>query len=204
LSRYFAVAGWPGKSRIHKKLWTLAEQLLPGTRGADYSQAVMDLGATLCTRSKPACEECPVPMNCRAFRSGTVDQYPARKPRAKIARKSFRMLILVDDGDRVLLERRPPSGIWGGLWSLPADDDGRSLEEMFGIDESQMQALPTLKHQLTHVKMHIRPVMAHSEPGAKGVECGPEQGWFTKREWPELGLPKPARQLLETYWSLLK
>ena len=199
LSRYCAVEGWPGKPDIHKKLWKMAGEMLPDNRGADYSQAVMDLGATLCTRSKPACEECPVQTNCKAFELDSVPDFPARKPRTKIAKKSFQMLILVNGKGRVLLERRPPSGIWGGLWSLPANDDGSLLESRFGIESGQIQSLPYLKHQLTHIQMNIQPLLAHSEPLSKGVECTSEQKWFGPNDWPELGLPKPVRQLLETY-----
>ena len=129
LSRYFAVDGWPGKADVHKKLWNIAADLLPKNRGADYSQATMDLGATLCTRSKPECIACPVQKNCRARQQGSVHLFPAKRPRLKVTKKTFQMVILINDNNEVLLERRPPSGIWGGLWSLPADDDGRSLQQ---------------------------------------------------------------------------
>jgi len=138
LARYFTVEGWPGKTSIHKHLWTAAEQLLPAKRGADYSQAIMDLGATLCTRSKPSCDQCPVCHDCRAFKAGTVAHYPARRPRLKIAKKSFQMLILINSSGSVLLERRPPAGIWGGLWSLPADDNGLPVQQRLGINSKGM------------------------------------------------------------------
>lgn len=199
LSRFYAIEGWPGKPDVHKKLWKAAQSLLPDGRGADYSQAIMDLGATLCTRSKPACTLCPVKNQCRAFKLDAVARFPARKPRTKITDMSFRMLILVNGAGQVLLERRPPSGIWGGLWSLPADDAGLTLTDKFGLEKHQLQPLPAVRHQLSHVQMDIRPVLAHSELPAKGVECAAEQRWFKSSEWPELGLPKPVRGLLETY-----
>ncbi|NOR20688.1 MAG: A/G-specific adenine glycosylase, partial [Xanthomonadales bacterium] len=108
LARYFAVEGWPGKSSIHKQLWSKAERLLPAQRGADYTQAVMDMGATVCTRTRPKCEQCPVSCECRAFNNGAVEQFPASRPRIKISKKSFQMLILTNDEGKVLLERRPP------------------------------------------------------------------------------------------------
>jgi len=199
LARYLAIEGWPGKSSIHKQLWAAAGGLLPAKRGGDYTQAIMDLGATLCTRARPDCDQCPVCDGCKAFNSGTVARYPAPRPPLKIRKKTFHMLILTDSSGRVLLERRPPAGIWGGLWSLPADDDGRSLQQRLQVKGNILQALPGLKHQLTHMLMTIRPLIGHTEPGSSGVECTPDQRWFGQQEWPLLGLPKPVRQLLETY-----
>lgn len=204
LARYLAIDGWPGKSDIHKKLWNIAEELLPKNRGADYSQAIMDLGATLCTRSRPACELCPVRENCMAYEQDTVALFPAKRPRLKVANKSFQMLILINGDGEILLERRPPSGIWGGLWSLPADDDGRCLQQRLAIKTSELQPLPILKHQLTHIQMSIQPLIGLTEPVAKSVECTSDQGWFGQDEWPNLGLPKPVRQLLETHWRIVQ
>ncbi len=199
LARYFAIEGWPGKSGNHKQLWNTAGQLLPAKRGADYTQAIMDLGATLCTRTRPDCEKCPVSDGCKAFQAGTVEQFPAPRPRLKISKKTFHMLILTDSDCRILLERRPPAGIWGGLWSLPADDDGKSLQQRLGVNGNTLKSLPSIRHQLTHMLMTIRPLIGHTEPASRGVECTSDQRWFGQQEWPALGLPKPVRQLLETY-----
>jgi len=199
LARYFAVGGWPGKSETYRILWAKAEKLLPSERGADYTQAIMDLGASVCTRTRPDCEQCPVSGDCAAFKTGKVERYPATRPRIKISKKSFQMLIIINDENKVLLERRPPAGIWGSLWSLPADDDGEPVQQRLGIDINQFKPLPDLHHQLTHMKMTIQPLIGHAEPKPTDLECGPEQRWFTRHEWPELGLPKPVRQLLELH-----
>ena len=199
LSRYCAVAGWPGKASIHKELWNMAESLLPGQRGADYTQAIMDLGATLCTRSKPDCDNCPVNEDCIAYMNDSVGEYPASRPRIKVTEKDFHMLILQDGDGRTLLERRPPAGIWGGLWSLPADDNGEPLLQRFGLDDSCLQSLPSLQHQLTHMRMTIQPLIGEVTLMINGVECNSEQNWFTPDEWQTLGLPKPVRQLLNKY-----
>ncbi len=199
LARYLAVEGWPGKANIHKKLWSAAGQLLPVKRGADYSQAFMDLGATLCTRTKPDCEHCPVNDDCRAFDTGKVEQYPSPRPRLIISKKSFHMLILTDSNGNVLLERRPPTGIWGGLWSLPADDCGQSLQQRLGLNFDGLQVLPDLQHQLTHMQMTIQPLIGNTEIVPSGVECTSDQRWFDQHEWPKLGLPRPVRHLLETH-----
>jgi A/G-specific adenine glycosylase len=199
LSRHEAIGGWPGKPDIHRQLWLAAEELLPANRGADYSQAIMDLGATLCTRTKPACFRCPISQTCRAYASGRVGEFPARRLALKIGKKSFRMLILTDDDGRVLLERRPPAGIWGGLWSLPADDDGRPIQQRLGLKIESLKPLDALQHQLTHLQMTIQPLLGHADLLPGGVECTQDQRWFDQHEWPALGLPGPVRQLLETY-----
>ncbi len=199
LARYFAVDGWPGKSSIHKKLWRQAEQLLPQQRGADYTQAIMDLGATVCTRTRPDCDHCPVNLECEAFKTDKVENYPSSRPPIKISKKSFQMLIITNEEDKVLLERRPPAGIWGGLWSLPADDNGEPLQHRLALSLEEFQPLPDIHHQLTHMQMTIQPLIGRTEPKPTGVECGPEQRWFARHEWPDLGLPKPVRQLLELH-----
>jgi len=207
LSRHGAVAGWPGKSNVHKKLWGMAEALLPTQRAADYTQASMDLGATLCTRSNPACGDCPVSEDCQARLQNRVEDFPASRPKIKIAEKSFHMLILRDGDGRILLERRPPTGIWGGLWSLPADDNGQSLDQCLdrhlGVDTANLNPLPSLQHQLTHMRMTIFPLYGEVTPPVKEVKCSAEQGWFGHQEWPALGLPKPVRQLLEQHTRMV-
>ena len=199
LTRYFAVEGWPGKSSVHKQLWDIAGQLLPVKRGADYTQAVMDLGATLCTRSNPLCDQCPVKKSCKALNTDTVDQFPTRRPSKKVRKMSFQMLILTDGNGNVMLERRPPAGIWGGLWSLPADDQGPSIQQRWGLPDHPLKPIETLKHQLTHIEMTIQPLIGHTEMLSSGVECTSDQRWFSRQEWPSLGLPQPVRHLLETY-----
>jgi len=202
LSRHAAVEGWPGKPAIHDRLWAFAETLLPDGRGADYTQAVMDLGATLCKRSKPQCDECPVSADCQALVQERVTEFPFSRPKKiKVTEKSFQMLILIDGENRVLLERRPPAGIWGGLWALPADDSGLPLNERFQHESKDLQQLPELHHQLTHISMTIKPILSTVQTQAIGVECTADQGWFGTDEWSQLGLPKPVRQLLEKYMA---
>lgn len=199
LARYVAIEGWPGKSSVHQQLWREAKALLPVNRGADYTQAVMDLGATVCTRTKPACEQCPVSANCQAYAGNSVERFPARRPKLKKTSQSFRVLILTDGKGGVMLERRPPAGIWGGLWSLPADEPGKPAHKQLGLELDKLTVLPDLQHQLTHIDMTIQPLITDSEFAPGRVECTSGQRWFTHQQWPELGLPKPVRQLLETY-----
>ena len=203
LCRHGAVEGWAGKSSVHKQLWAQAEELLPEGRGADYTQAVMDLGATLCTRSQPECTRCPVQIDCKAHQQDRVKEFPVSRPKKiKVTEKSFRMLILTNESGRVLLERRPPTGVWGGLWSLPADDNGEALDERLGMEYDKLTPLPALQHQLTHIRMTITPLIGEAKHQAKGVECSSAQKWFALNEWAGLGLPKPVRQLLEQHMNL--
>jgi len=180
-------------------LWNTARRLLPTTRGADYTQAIMDLGATLCTRTRPNCSQCPVSIDCEATRSDRVAHYPAPRPRLTISKKTFQMLILIDENGNVLLERRPPAGIWGGLWALPADENAELIRQRLGIAEHVLRRLPSLQHQLTHMQMTIKPLIGVTATVATGVEWDNDLRWFGQHEWPALGLPKPVRQLLETY-----
>ena len=199
LSRFRAVAGWPGKPGAHKALWGIAEDLLPDSRGADYTQAIMDLGATLCTRTQPACSDCPVKKDCRAYLDDSIGDFPASRPKIKITEKTFQMLILQDGDGRILLEHRPPTGIWGGLWSLPANDSSESPDQRLGVNSDDLKPLPDLQHQLTHMRMTIQPVIGEVTLMANGVECSGELNWFAQEEWQALGLPKPVRQLLNKY-----
>src|SRR5690606_20315521 len=129
LCRYHAIPGWPDQPAVLKQLWVIAEQATPRRDFAAYTQAMMDLGATVCTRSKPACERCPLQASCRAFAMDATSEFPHRKPAKKIPTRSTCMLMLCSDQGEVLLEKRPDSGIWGGLWSLPEFSDPASAED---------------------------------------------------------------------------
>jgi A/G-specific adenine glycosylase len=195
LARHAAVAGWTGQARVQKLLWAAAEARLPAVRGADYTQAIMDLGATLCIRSKPACGRCPVSADCRALQAGMVEQLPAPKPASKVSDRTLHMLIVRDKGGRVLLEKRPPAGIWGGLWCLPEGEQLTDIETRLGIVAVRPAALPALEHRLSHVRMSIRPLLADAVDSRR-VQCPASGGWFARTELQQLGLPKPVTLLL--------
>jgi len=204
LARHAGVGGWPGSTKIQKILWKEAEQRLPTHRAADYSQAVMDLGALVCTPKNPACRACPVSADCEALESGRVGAIPGPKPKRKIPTRTINILIILDDDGRVLLERRPPSGIWGGLWSLPEGDNQADLSARFGFNErknvSARRILPEHEHRLTHLRMLLRPeqvTLAHGS-GLEYSSVGDqsEMAWFSQAELDQLGLPKPISTLL--------
>ena len=196
LARHARVDGWSGSSTVQQKLWSEAEKRLPRKRGADYTQAIMDLGALVCTRSKPACERCPVKEDCQALQAGAVSRYPAPKPKTRVSQRQVFMLILQDDTRRVLLEKRPPAGIWGGLWSLPEAESLPALENKIGLALDGSYQLPLREHRLTHLRMMIQPVLLRSVRPLQ-VKCPAEHCWMALDDRAAFGVPKPVADLLQ-------
>jgi len=196
LARHAAVAGWTGQAAVQKRLWAEAEARLPARRGADYTQAIMDLGAMICTRSKPACERCPVSSDCQAHLRGLVSKLPSPKPATRVSDRTLHMLILRDGEGRVLLEKRPPAGVWGGLWCLPDGDNIPAIQERLGLTARRMSSLPRFEHRLSHIRMTICPALADAWKPTQ-VQCTASLGWFGRRQLPQLGLPKPVTDLLK-------
>jgi len=195
LARHAAVTGWPGQPSVARELWQAAEARLPDTRGADYTQAIMDLGATLCSPRDPACEACPVSGDCSALAAGTIAEYPGSRP-AKTVKEQVLFLLLWFRGDSLLLERRPPSGIWGGLWCPPQGETPAALARRFGLDAGDLSALPERTHRLTHRLLRITPLQTRTAASGREVECGGQLAWQPATAWPSLGLPKPVAALL--------
>jgi A/G-specific adenine glycosylase len=195
LARHALIEQWPGSAAAQQRLWREAERRLPRRRGANYTQAVMDLGALVCTRARPACPDCPVRADCQALAAGAVDRLPARKPATRVGHRTVYLLVLRDARGRVLLERRPPAGIWGGLWSLPEGAEPASLESALGIRIDDSEALPARDHRLSHLQLSIRPILARTHR-AREVKCSAEQAWFALAERHRLGLPRPVAELL--------
>jgi len=178
LARRFGIEGWPGEKSVEARLWERATALLPGTDIERYTQALMDLGATLCTRAQPRCDACPVRSSCQARKSGRVARIPAARPRKALPLKEAKWLVLRDRG-RVLLERRPPRGVWAGLWSFPERTQVRGRE------------LPTIEHGFTHFRLRIRPFLVERKLNAEGR-------WWKIDEALGAAVPAPVKRLLET------
>ncbi len=198
LTRHFLVEGWPSAPKVEKELWKLAEGLLPEQGMVAYTQGLMDLGATLCTRSKAKCTECPLNSNCEALKQQRVQELPTPKPRNAIPEKHITMLIL-RHGDEVMLEKRPSTGIWGGLWSFPeveiGDDIGAIMLSRFGAVAKQDITLPTLIHTFTHFKLHIQPQPIHIINPRTNI-CEPGQMWINIEDAISAAIPSPIRKIL--------
>jgi A/G-specific adenine glycosylase len=198
LARYLAVDGYPGQAQVEKTLWSAAERLLPEVDTGAYTQGIMDLGATLCTRSSPACPRCPVAAGCAAYAQGRVDELPSARPRKALPERETRMLILLRGRD-VLLEKRPPAGIWGGLWSLPEADAGEDPQAAalarFGFSIDDLTHLPALVHTFTHFKLVIHPSALRVAQAASALR-EPGAMWISLADAADAALPTPVRKLL--------
>lgn len=199
LARLYAVEGWPGLPPIEKQLWVLAESLLPAQNLPAYIQGLMDFGATLCTRSRPRCMDCPMQDQCQAFQQQRVAQLPAPKPRKAIPERQTTMLMIMDAGE-ILLERRPNQGIWGGLWSFPeCKPDQISVqqaEEKYGMQAESLEGLPVLWHAFTHFKLEITPQPLQLI--GKRPALPAHLQWLPLADAIKAALPTPVRTLLKT------
>jgi len=198
LARLHGVRGWPGSSATARELWRLSELHLPAQRLADYTQALMDFGATLCTRTRPACDACPVAGPCVARREGLVERLPEPKPARALPQRSCVMLVLVDDDGRVLLERRTGAGVWQGLWSLPELPDLPAamhwLDRHDGSAAGQQGCEPFV-HAFSHYRLAVTPLLARVRARSR-VADEPGRRWVEPEALAGLGLPAPVRRLL--------
>ena len=201
LCRYHGIAGWPGNSAVEKQLWELAENHLPDLQLADYTQAIMDFGATLCTRSDPACVLCPLQSDCVALREGRVEFLPESKPGKPLPERRTLMLLLRDDANRVLLTRRPASGVWSGLWSLPEASDHDGAREFVArnvrVDFENHLALAQIEHTFSHFRLHIVPLQWTNAAPAPRISDNDDLRWQSLSSLTDVGLPAPVRKLLE-------
>ena len=201
LSRILELTIWPGARAAELVLWEIAERVTPKTRVADYTQAIMDLGATLCTRAQPTCLLCPLQNRCRARQNGTTGEIPRPRPKRTRPRRSTHMLVLVGPDARVLLHRRPPDGIWGGLWSLPESPDLEGIASLLvrlGVDAATLEPLPIVQHGFTHFELEIQPVLVHSTRIPACVAESTASDWcrLGLREDGERGVPAAVAKIL--------
>jgi A/G-specific adenine glycosylase len=204
LARYATITGWPGSPAVLKQLWALAEKLTPNSRVAQYTQAIMDLGATVCTRSRPACEICPLTSACLAWLTQTVADFPTPKIAKALPVKQLIFLLLHNNEQQVLLEKRPPTGIWGGLWSLPefASEDAalnwclvnnlRIVRQRFGA---------TQRHTFSHYHLDYTPVLIETNSPSDFVSEADRIAWHNVRQINHLGLASPIKHLLQQHFK---
>ncbi len=198
LARHEAIEGWPGQTAVANALWQVAKRNTPRDRVADYTQAIMDLGATLCTRRSPQCVECPVSADCRARAADAVADYPGRRPKKKKPLRRTTM-VLASHKDHVLLQRRPEAGIWGGLWSLP-ETDGEPAEQWcrdrLRVSVRSVESWAVLRHSFSHYDLDIQPVAVHLDTIPPTVSDTDDEVWHRLSDAPPGGIAAPVSQLI--------
>jgi len=205
IARYYGIEGWPGKREIEKKMWALSEEMLPDERLRDYTQAIMDMGATLCTRSRPVCDQCPMRSDCVAFNTDRVDQLPTKKPKVASPTRDIAFLVVMNEYGDVLLDKRPPTGVWGGLWSFPEADiekvDERKLSLSLPIDIDQKPTqLEQGEHVFSHFRLRYQPLLFRASVKAREdveIHEGAQRIWYSMKKPQALGLAAPVSRLLQ-------
>ena len=200
LTRYFAVEGWPGLPAIEQQLWQHAASILPKNRIAEYTQAMMDLGATLCTRTNPQCVMCPIQKTCEANRQQRQHELPTPKPSKKLPQKEVLAAILQEKNGAVWLEKRPPVGIWGGLYSFPEFSDMASmrawLNKMWKLNDSNAKKLPSITHTFSHYRLLMHPSLIELSKKPIGVMEDDLGVWY-KASTQKIGLAAPVLKTLK-------
>ena len=203
LARVFGIAGDPGSNAVIAKLWAQAEACTPTTQVGAYTQAIMDLGATLCSRANPACTLCPMSTDCIAALEGRQAELPS--PKQKRARGSREATLLIaetgsDGAVAVLVERRPAAGLWGGLWSPPQfESEFAALDwcrREIGEPQKSSQHLNPIHHSFTHFDLRLNPLRVRCRP-ADAVNDGEDRLWYRLGDPPKVGLPQPILKLFE-------
>ncbi len=205
LTRYYAMAGDVNQKTINQKLWQIAEELTPNKEFAAYNQAIMDLGATLCTRRNPSCSLCPVQSRCQAYHLHHPHDFPQRKKSIKTrVKKAIHMLIIQNPAGAFLLEKRPSAGIWGGLWSFPEcalDEDLNTWcnNRHWVILDPQPQSLPILSHAFSHFDLNIHPLLIHVKETHQHVNVMEPRAqiWYDLADALPGGIATPVSKLMK-------
>lgn len=201
LTRFHGIHGWPGNKAVENQLWELAIQHTPGKDVATYTQAIMDLGASLCSRSKPDCPACPLEDNCVAFKEDLQQQLPGKKPRKTIPVRQTRFTIVENAAGEVLLEKRPPTGIWGGLWGFPqcdVDQDTCSwLKQHHHIDTEVICEDPPIRHTFSHFHLDITPLRLVLRAELGRIEDKEDRCWYKPQGTQKLGMAAPVKKLMD-------
>jgi A/G-specific adenine glycosylase len=200
LARHRGIEGWPGAPKVEAELWAVAQALLPRTEMEAYTQGMMDLGATVCTRSNPKCDACPVSDDCVARNEGRIDELPTARPAKVLPQRAVRVLLIEHAGE-LLFEKRPPLGIWGGLWSLPEcalDDDPHAVvRTRFGAEVDLRDALPPIAHGFTHFALTMHPQRLSASRWPVRAESTATT-WLARDDALSAALPAPIRKLLRS------
>lgn len=209
LSRLYGIDGTLDNNNVKKQLWYYAEQLVPADRPDDYTQAMMDLGATLCTKKKPLCYECPLKGHCYAYHHNMTERIPVKKP-SKAKPVQYRYFFMIMERHfNVLFERLPPTGVWGGLWCLPYcgynEQWQKLLEKRYNLTIKNWRALKHFKHTFSHYELYGYPIIVEAENVLQNSEVADNSSliWYDMiNNTPAIGLPKPIQTLIQRMRSL--
>jgi A/G-specific adenine glycosylase len=200
LTRFFRIEGWPEQAQIKKMLWQLADECMPKERCADYTQAIMDLGATCCTLKKPNCSQCPLQLNCQALKHNEQALYPTKKIKKPVPVHHQLFLIVRNKKNMIYLEKRPPIGLWGGLWCFPAIDKGlcplSHIKEHYQVQGTNLKHILSLKHRFSHFHLEIDALMIETHDVQNTIAETSGQ-WFTQEKLTKVGLAKPTSLILK-------
>ena len=203
LARYHAVEGWPGRTAVLEQLWRHAENHTPRRNLADYTQAIMDLGATVCTRSRPVCASCPLRSDCIAYNTNRVGLFPAPRPKKTLPVKSARLLVLTNKQGAILLEKRPPAGIWGGLWSLPETAPDESVESVckdrWGFRVLDFEDGVSFRHSFSHYHLDITPCQVRVRERADHINDPGQLFWCRFDDSTPPAMATPVARIVRQY-----
>lgn len=205
LARYYAIEGWPGVKSVENKLWQVAEAHTPGSRCHHYTQAMMDLGAMVCTRGKPDCDHCPLQTDCLAYAQGRQAEFPGKKPKKALPVKKTLMVVPCFQRN-VYLAQRPSSGLWGGLYGFiecESEQAGRDALQTIGVDSLQWQPLTPFRHTFSHFHLDIEPVLAIASEPPSGRIQESKARWFDIDNTIEVGLAAPTKKIIKQVTQVL-
>ncbi len=200
LSRHRGIEGWPGAPKVEAALWEAATRSAPVRDSETYTQGMMDLGATICTRTNPRCGECPVATDCVARIDRRVAELPARRPKQSLPQRAVRLL-LIEHGGELLFEKRPSLGVWGGLWSLPEcpleADVRASVKRRYGANVEVRDALAPIAHGFTHFSLILHPQRVSAARWPVRAEM-PGMVWLAPVDAQGAALPAPIKKLMRS------
>lgn len=198
LTRFYAIEGWPGQSSVEKELWEISERLTSPNNPRAFNQVMMDLGATVCNRGTPNCHACPLQTHCQAFHAGNPKDYPTPKKKSPLPVRERYFLLLQNNQKEVLLEQRPPTGIWGSLWCFPEVETELCWQDWLtqqGFNIYKHQSLPAFRHTFSHFHLDIKPIVVNV--GTSNQIADTQQRWVDSQAPGELGLAAPVKKLLK-------